>query len=453
MDDRRLGQILLRLDLVTQEQLDHCMKALDRLRQAEAEAPPPEDEDGDQEQLSLASVLVDQGILDAKTLVSVERMNTKKIQAEIQEEDDRVASVRSRLVDADLEELLRLAREMGASDLHLTPGEPPTVRMHGELQALDAGVLDGDSTMQLLRGLMTEERQQVMKRHRYVDFAIAVPNGGRFRANVFKHSAGIGGIFRVIAEHVTPFEELNIPDVVQDFVHFTHGLVLVTGATGSGKSTTLASLVDILNDTYQLHVISLEDPIEVVHESRRALITQREIGSHCDSFANGLRSALREDPDVIVVGEMRDMETVSTALTAAETGHLVMGTLHTRDAYSTIQRVIDQFPVHKRTHVRSILARVLRAVVCQDLIPTADGEGRILASEVMVVNPAISNLIREDRSWQINSVIQMSGQNGMQLMDDCLENLVREGYISRRAANVRAAEKERFQPEAAHTRG
>jgi twitching motility protein PilT len=363
----------------------------------------------------------------------------------MQEADDKETDVRSRLVDADAEQLLRLARELGASDLYLTPGEPPTIRLHGRLTPLPAKRMNAADCRALVCSLLNDKQIEQLDRRKHVDRSVAIEGGARYRANVFQHAKGTGGIFRVVADEVMPFGQLNLPSVVQDFVHFTHGLVLVTGATGSGKSTTLASLIDILNDTYQLHIVSLEDPIEVLHQSRKSLITQREIVTHSDTFASGLRAALREDPDVIVVGEMRDPETVATALTAAETGHLVMGTLHTRDAYSTILRVIDQFPVHKRSHVRTILARVLRAVVCQELIPTVEGNGRVLASEIMIVNPAISNLIREDRTWQINSVIQMSTNQGMQLMDDSLEKLLRARKISRRDASVRATEKERFE--------
>jgi len=343
-----------------------------------------------------------------------------------------------------------VAREMGASDLYLTPGEPPSVRVQGKLKQLKAATLTEDGARDLVCSLLTEKQLTGLEHRKYIDRSISIEGGGRYRANIFKHTKGYGGIFRVIPDEVVPFEELHLPDVVQDFVHFTHGLVLVTGATGSGKSTTLASLVDILNDTYELHIVSLEDPIEVMHESRKCLITQREILTHCDTFATGLRAALREDPDVIVVGEMRDPETVATALTAAETGHLVMGTLHTKDAYSTILRVVDQFPVHKRSHVRTVLARVLRAVLCQDLIPTVDGDGRVPGAEIMIVNPAISNLIREDRTWQISSVIQMSSGEGMQLMDDCLEQLLRNREITRQDAVVRAVEKERFGVAASH---
>lgn len=447
MDDKRLGQILLRLDLITQSQLDHCLQILGQLKASADVAPASASEDGAPPGAprSLADVLIRQHVLDAKTLATASKMNTGHLEAELQEADDRETDVQSRLVGATAEEHLQLARELGASDLYLTPGEPPAIRVQGKLRQLRAERLDTNSCRDLLCSLLTEKQIATLERRKHVDKSIAT-EGGRYRANIFQHTSGTAGIFRVIPDHVVPFEELNLPEVVQDFVHFTHGLVLVTGATGSGKSTTLASLVDILNDTYELHIVSLEDPIEVLHESRRSLITQREILTHSDTFATGLRAALREDPDVIVVGEMRDPETVATALTAAETGHLVLGTLHTKDAYSTILRVVDQFPIHKRSHVRAVLARVLRAVVCQDLIPTIDGNGRVPAAEVMIVNPAISNLIREDRTWQINSVIQMSSGEGMQLMDDCLEQLLRNREISRRDAIVRAVEKERFEP-------
>jgi twitching motility protein PilT len=262
--------------------------------------------------------------------------------------------------------------------------------------------------------------------------------------SVFRHLKGIAGIFRVIAENVVPFDRLGLPGVVRQFVDLSRGMVLVTGAAGSGKSTTLTAMVDLINRHHKLHVLTIEDPIEVVHKSDRSFISQREIPKHSRSFANALRAALREDPDVIVVGELRDPETVATAITAAETGHLIFGTLHTQSAARTVMRVLDQFPAQKRAHIRTLLANVLRGVVSQMLIPNLDGRGRSLACEVMVVNSAVSNLIREDRAWQIPMVMQTGRKQGMRMMDDSLIELVRLKKISLEEALNRATDKQKF---------
>ena len=428
MDDKQLGQILLKFNLITEPQLQHCLKTLERL-------DPP---------TTLGKHLIRRGLIDEKTLAGVARMHVESMDADVAEAQSSQQDLVTRLENADVYEYLRVARELGASDLYLTSNEMPLIRLHGSLTDVRPDPISHETCRELMFSLLTEAQRATFEEQKYLDLSIETPNAGRFRANIFQHFDGIGGVFRVIAEKVWPFEDLKLPQIVEEFVDFTQGLVLVTGPTGSGKTTTLASLIDIINERYSLHVISLEDPIEVIHESKTSLITQREVFTHTDSFDTGLRAALREDPDIIVVGEMRDPTTVATALTAAETGHLVFGTLHTKDAYSTILRIIDQFPVHKRAHVRTILAGVLRAVVCQQLLPNLQGDGLVLASEVMVVNPAISNLIREDRPWQIPMVMQMNTSHGMQIMDDVLENLVRRKKVALEAARAVAADRTRF---------
>jgi len=296
----------------------------------------------------------------------------------------------------------------------------------------------------MILALLSKEQVEEYYKDKYVDFSLEIPGVGRFRTSVFRHLKGIAAIFRSIAETVVPFDRLGVPGVVRQFIDYSRGLILVTGPAGSGKSTTLCSLVDIINHNLRLHVITIEDPIEVVYKSDKSFVSQREIPRHSKSFSTALRAALREDPDVIVVGELRDPETVQTAITAAETGHLIFGTLHTHNAHRTINRVLDQFPAQKRDHIRTLLAGVLRGVVSQQLVPNLDGKGRSLACEVMVANSAISNLIREDRAWQIPMVMQTGKRQGMRLMDDSLIELVRLKKISLEEALTRATDKTKF---------
>ncbi|MBI2900509.1 MAG: PilT/PilU family type 4a pilus ATPase [Planctomycetes bacterium] len=391
----------------------------------------------------LGEILVEQGLIDEKTLNSILSVQRRKLELS-KTGIARETAVRSKLQGAKATTYLQLARELGASDLYLTSAQKPMVRVNGNLMELPAEALSFDECRDLLFSLLSPEQVKRYYVNKYLDFCMEVPAVGRFRTNIFRHFRGIGGIFRVILDDVWPFERLGLPGVVRRFVDLPRGLVLVTGPTGSGKSTTLASLLDLVNRTQQKHIITIEDPIEFIFESRQSMVSQRELYAHTPAFVSALRAALREDPDIIVVGEMRDPETVATAINAAGTGHLVFGTLHTLSAHRTVARILDQFPSQKRAQVRATLATVLKGVVCQQLVPNADGKGRSLASEIMIMTPAIANLIREDRSWQIPMMIQMGRNQGMRLMDDSLTELVRLKKITIEEAVSRAGEKDRF---------
>lgn len=329
-----------------------------------------------------------------------------------------------------IKELLTIAKEKGASDLHITVGIAPKVRINGELTDLDFNKLLPEDTAALVLSVLPEHFQNVLGEKGEVDFSYSIPGLGRYRVNVFKQRGSYAMVMRLVGTVIPQANELGVPESVIELTRKKRGLVLVTGPTGSGKSTTLASLIDIINQTYNTHVITLEDPIEYLHNHKKAVVNQREIGLDTNSYANALRAALREDPDVILVGEMRDLDTIATAITAAETGHLVLSTLHTIGAASTIDRVIDVFPPHQQQQIRIQLASVLESVISQQLIPTADGKGRVAAYEVMHATPAIRNLIREAKTHQIPSIIQTSKKNGMQTMDDAIYDLYLKGKIS-----------------------
>jgi len=341
---------------------------------------------------------------------------------------------------ADFADIILAALERHASDVHLAAGAPPTIRVHGRLQALDDfPVLDARDTREIVYSIMSDAQRQQFENQRQVDFSYSVPRTARMRVNAYLQRGAVGAAFRVIPGRTRSLHELGIPPAVAEMATRPRGIVLVTGPTGSGKSTTLAAMIDLINSTREEHILTIEDPIEFLHEHRRCLVNQRELGSDATSFADALRAALRQDPDVILVGEMRDLETISTALTAAETGHLVLATLHTQDAPQTIDRVIDVFPPHEQQHVRVMLSVALQGVVAQQLLPAADGSGRVAAVEVLVPTPAVRNLIREGKTHQIYSAIQTSAEHGMQTMDAALTELVRAGKIARDVAYRRAS--------------
>ena len=327
-----------------------------------------------------------------------------------------------------VEQLLSIAKEKKASDVHVTVGLPPRVRINGELVDLDYPKLSPDDCEKLILDIMDDRQQAMFKDRGEFDFSFSVPNIGRYRVNVFRQRGSVACAMRIVGTEIPKPESLGVPKSVVDLYAKKRGLVLVTGPTGSGKSTTLASLIDKINDERNAHVITLEDPIEYLHSHRKAMINQREIGLDTHSYADALRAALREDPDVILVGEMRDLETISTAITAAETGHLVFSTLHTIGAAATIDRIIDVFPPHQQ-QIRIQLAVVLEAVISQQLIPTADRCGRVAAFEVMHGTIPIKNLIREAKTYQISSVLQTARKEGMISMDDALLDLYNKGVI------------------------
>jgi twitching motility protein PilT len=339
-------------------------------------------------------------------------------------------------------------KQQNASDLHLSSGSAPYLRVHGQMLKLNYREVSQETCQSLIFQILTEKQTEIFTEHLELDFSYPLPEVGRFRVNVFMQRNGIAAVFRLIPEKVQTIEELGLPAQLLDLLDVSEGLVLVTGPTGSGKSTTLASLINLVNMNEPAHVITIEDPIEFVHSNGQALISQREVSTHTKSFHAALRAALREDPDIILVGEMRDLETISLAVTAAETGHLVLATLHTNSAIKTVDRIIDAFPQSQQGQIRVMLSESLRGIVAQALLPTADGEGRVPVVEILVNVPAVANLIREGKTHQIHSVMQTGRSFGMVTFDSAVNELVRRGtitkevgtnFLSRRSAGGNAA--------------
>ena len=344
----------------------------------------------------------------------------------------------------DITELLAFSVKNKASDLHLSAGLPPMIRVHGDVRRINLPAMDHKDVHGMVYDIMNDGQRKVYEETLECDFSFEIPNMARFRVNAFNQHRGAGAVFRTIPSKVLTLEELNCPKIFKEISEYPRGIVLCTGPTGSGKSTTLAAMVNHVNENDYGHILTVEDPIEFVHESKKCLINQREVGPHTLSFSNALRSALREDPDVILVGEMRDLETIRLALSAAETGHLVFGTLHTSSAAKTVDRIVDVFPAAEKEMVRSMLSESLRAVISQTLLKTKDGGSRVAAHEIMIGTPAIRNLIRENKVAQMYSAIQ-TGQNfGMQTLDQNLIDLVRRNVVSSSEARFRAANKDTF---------
>ena len=342
-----------------------------------------------------------------------------------------------------LEDLLRQTQEIRGSDLHLHSGSRIKVRINGRLEDT-SGVIDRDQAEQLIHGLLTDPQRAELEEHMQLDFSYSIQGVGRFRANAFRQQRGLDAVFRAIPPDPPTLADLGLPESLADLVSFHQGMVLLTGPAGCGKSSTMAALVHEVNERRPDHIITVEDPIEYVHPSLRCLVNQREVGPHTESFARALRAALREDPDVIVIGELRDLETISLALTAAETGHLVLGTLHTSNAIRTVNRVLGVFPPDQQAQIRMMFSESLRAVVSQRLLPRADGQGRVAAIEVLMNTKAVGNLIREQKTFQLHSVMQTGSQHGMCLLDHSLATLVKNGWITREAAAVEAEKPESF---------
>ncbi len=347
---------------------------------------------------------------------------------------------------AKIDAFFKLMAEQGASDLHLVSGQQPILRIHGEMERVKYKALENDELKAMLYEIAPEEKIKRFEETGDIDFGYEIPGLARYRANFFQQKYGVAAVFRQIPSDVLTAEQLGLPPVVKKFAMLHKGLVLVTGPTGSGKSTTLAAMMDFANKNRKDHIITVEDPIEFVHKSQGCIINHREIGLHTKSFASALRGALREDPDIVLVGEMRDLETIDLALTAASTGHLVFGTLHTPSAAKTVDRVIDVFPSSQQAQIRTTLSESLKGVVAQNLFKRVDKKGRCAALEILVVTPAVSNLVREEKTFQIPSAIQTGKKYGMQSLDDAILDLLNKGWIGAEDAYDKCIEKQRFVP-------
>lgn len=346
---------------------------------------------------------------------------------------------------ARIDALFNMMNEQGASDLHLSAGNPPIFRQHGEMVRLNFKTLGHDELKTILFEILSEKQKAHFEETKDLDFAYEVPGLARFRGNIMMQYRGIAAVFRIIPSKILSADELGLPEGVRRMTNFKKGMVLVTGPTGSGKSTTLAGMIDLINSTRKEHILTFEDPLEFIHQNKMSLMNQRQIGEHTESFTSALRAALREDPDVILVGEMRDLTTIQLAMTAAETGHLVFGTLHTSTAAKTVDRIIDVFPTDQQEQVRAMLSESLKGVICQQLLKTADGKGRVAALEIMLGTPAIANLIREGKTFQIPSIMQTAKKDGMQLLDQHLLDLLKTKKVNPEEAYRCAVDKKQFE--------
>ena len=347
---------------------------------------------------------------------------------------------------AQIDAFFKLMNEQGASDLHLVSGEQPVLRIQGELERIKYKVLDNDDLKAMIYEIAPEDRVKMFEETGDIDFAYEIPGLARYRANFFQQQFGVGAVFREIPSTILTCEELGLPSVVRRLATLPKGLVLVTGPTGAGKSTTLAAIIDEANRTRKEHILTIEDPIEFLHKSDKAIVNQREVGLHTRSFAAALRGALREDPDIILVGEMRDLETMALAIEASATGHLVFATLHTTSAAKTVDRIIEVFPETQQAQIKNTLADGLRAVVAQNLLKRVDRKGRVAALEIMIATPAVRNLIRESKTFQIPSAIQTGKKYGMQTMDDAIMEYLQKKWISAADAYQKSDDKAKFLP-------
>jgi len=353
-------------------------------------------------------------------------------------------SAKMRIEDYAMDELLTMAGERAASDVHITTGLPPVMRIDGRLRPMNFEPLQAVDCQRLIYGILSDHQISIFESRHELDFSHAIPKVGRFRVNVYMQRGAVGAAFRLVPRRIPSFHELGLPSCVQKLAERSSGLILVTGPTGSGKSTSLAALLNHINDIRSCHVVTIEDPIEYIHHHRKAMVNQRELGGDTYDMQAALRAVVREDPDVILVGEMRDLETIDAALKLAETGHLVLATLHTRNAPQSVDRIIDVFPPHQQEQIRVLLAGTLEAIIAQQLIPKLSGSGRVLAVEVLIVTAGVRNLIREGKTHQIYSLMETGGELGMQTMDRALASLVRQRLISREEASVRAVDQDSY---------
>jgi twitching motility protein PilT len=345
---------------------------------------------------------------------------------------------------AKLDSILRMGIQAQASDVHISPGNPFIVRQFGRLRKVKSPELTSDQTSSLIREILSPSQQQALEQNLQLDFSYELDGLARFRGNAIIQRRGLTATFRVIPLRIPKLDELGLPPVVRKFCDFHQGLILVTGATGQGKSTTLASMIDLINSTRPVHILTVEDPVEFIHPLKKGIVNQRQLGLHTRSFANALRAALREDPDVIMVGELRDLDSIRLAVTAAETGHLVLGTLSTSSGPKTVDRMIDSFPPDEQNQIRTMLAEGLRAVITQKLLRAADGDGQVLACEILIGTVPLANLIRSEKTFQIPSVMQTSRSQGMQSMDDAIQQILQDGKITAQTARDDADQKKRF---------
>jgi twitching motility protein PilT len=440
-DDLLFGRIALHYQLLTREQL------LEAAQWQATEASP----------LKLGDILVDKGYLTPGQLEQILAVQREYLArqpaapapaAKVSPAPEPSPAAARPALSLDgpraLDRLLERTLRSGASDLHLHSGAPVKLRTHGRLAELDSAPLEARTAERLILEILTPEQSAALRERGQVDFAYALPGVGRFRSNAYRQQRGTDAIFRAIPPRPPALEDLGLPSTLARFANFHQGIVLLTGPAGCGKSSTLAALLNIINDERRDHIITIEDPIEYIHSSKGCVVNQRQVGPHTGSFARALRAALREDPDIIAIGELRDLETISLALTAAETGHLVLATLHTNNAIRTVNRILGVFPPNQQEQIRTMVSESLRAVVSQRLVTRADGNGRVAALEILVANKAVGNLIRENKTFQIRSVLQTGGALGMCLLDASLSELVRTRVITRAEALRHAEEPQRI---------
>ncbi|HEY0555405.1 MAG TPA: PilT/PilU family type 4a pilus ATPase [Thermoanaerobaculia bacterium] len=457
-DRRRLGEILLAQGLLTPRQVEQILAVqrdyAAKQGQAGGAASPlaqPTDPLTPQAMPALTvQAMPELAVAPSPVLPAEPR--PKAPSAPVATVSHKAETATSPVVDLDapraLDRLLERALRVGASDLHIHSGSPMKIRVHGQMYDIEGGTLPARTAERLILEVLTPEQLQALRDSGQVDFAYTLAGKGRFRSNAYRQQRGIDAVFRVIPPRPPSLTELGLPTSLARLSNYHQGMVLLTGPAGCGKSSTLAALVNIINEERRDHIITIEDPIEYIHPSKQCVVNQRQVGPHTGSFARALRGALREDPDVIAIGELRDLETISLALTAAETGHLVLATLHTNNAIRTVNRILGVFPPNQQDQIRTMVSESLRAIVSQRLIPRADGHGRVPALEILMANKAVGNLIRENKTFQIKSVLQTGASHGMCLLDASLAELVKTKVITREEAQRNADEPQRFAPAA-----